>query len=805
MSSDDTYTAELSLRGTPTKTVTLAPERATVAREITDVPIKAGPNKITIIGFDNSIDFDSLRVTGHGPATITDIQTVVDYRDETFEDVYPSDDDDSDDEAIESEDPDDDFGVDKSELDEVTAEIKDLDTKLAFLENDKLSSTQSLGFLDAYGQSMVAKNVDVAKVAEYIHVYQKERTALRETFEKSQTGIADLNEKRAKLERKQRRLQDKFNEARDKAAKPSRKEREAKRKAKLQKRNKKEEPRKELRKFWCPFVGRVILHLDGLGDGTTTAGRRDSVISAKKPALDGTITLSLTYVTANARWTPRYDLMLHTPTSSGKLIYRAEYYNKSFETWEDTTVILSTSQTTFSGVDEHIPSLLPWNVKLRKYEAEMHVATDGLGAKRMSHWNGALKANAEGSGDMRVRQNRARNVANQPTTIRYMQVSNSSSLPPPPPPLPTYTPFGASSALYLSELQQARGASEPQQALQNFQQGSNSTRLFGAPASASASASAFGGAGGDVRYSSGPQQAMAPPVQQYAQMAQMAPSQPGGFGGPPGGGESSDESDDDLGEGLDDDASTIHGSSNVLSFRQSSRHDYGLTTTYNVPGLRTLQPSSHVRRHIIAEIDLSSVTFSHVIVPKLKQAAFLKGRVMNTSTTPLLRGKAGLTVDDAFLGKAIIPNCNPGVPFSLNLGVDPAIQVTYSKPKIRRATTGYFNKEDCAIFTRICRINNTKTSPVSLVVFDQVPVSEDERVRVRLIEPKGLDKEGDSARIGADICIDPKRAKDWGKGNVSLNRDGEIKWVISLAKAVDIRLVLEYEAKIPSGLEVVGF
>ena len=197
------------------------------------------------------------------------------------------------------------------------------------------------------------------------------------------------------------------------------------------------------------------------------------------------------------------------------------------------------------------------------------------------------------------------------------------------------------------------------------------------------------------------------------------------------------------------------------------------------------------------------MTFSHVIIPKLKPAAFLKARVTNTSTTPLLRGKAGLTVDDAFLGKATIPNCNPGVPFNLNLGVDPAIQVIYSKPKVRRATTGYFNKEDCAIFTRVCRINNTKSSPVSLVVLDQIPVSEDERIRVRLIEPKGLDK-GDSAKIGADVSIDPKRAKDWGKGTVHINKDGEIKWVITLQKTVDIRLILEYEAKIPSGLEVVG-
>lgn len=40
MASDEVNTVELSLQGTPTKTVTLAPERATVIRELADVPIK---------------------------------------------------------------------------------------------------------------------------------------------------------------------------------------------------------------------------------------------------------------------------------------------------------------------------------------------------------------------------------------------------------------------------------------------------------------------------------------------------------------------------------------------------------------------------------------------------------------------------------------------------------------------------------------------------------------------------------------------------------------------------------------------
>jgi hypothetical protein len=64
--------------------------------------------------------------------------------------------------------------------------------------------------------------------------------------------------------------------------------------------------------------------------------------------------------------------------------------------------------------------------------------------------------------------------------------------------------------------------------------------------------------------------------------------------------------------------------------QESLRQDYRLTTTYDLPGHRTLTPSSVSRRHVIAELDLSTITLSHALVPKLRPAAFLKARIKNT-------------------------------------------------------------------------------------------------------------------------------------------------------------------------------
>lgn len=267
-----------------------------------------------------------------------------------------------------------------------------------------------------------------------------------------------------------------------------------------------------------------------------------------------------------------------------------------------------------------------------------------------------------------------------------------------------------------------------------------------------------------------------------------------------------------------------------MLYQSAIRQDYGLTTTYELPGQRTLVPSSTPRRHILAELALTTVTLSHIVIPKLRPAAFLTAKIQNTSAVTLLPGRAGITVDGTFLGSAMFPACAPDDFCNLSLGVDPSILVTYGKPTVRRSTVatatttaGIFfnnsnnnnNKEDSAIFTRTCWIKNTKDTAVSVTVLDQVPVSEnndddDKKLRVNILEPKGLDKEGDQTRVGVGVGIIGNVSSDapplWGEGGFASleKKNGEVKWVIPLEKGKDVKLVLEYEVKLPKGHRIVG-
>lgn len=250
-------------------------------------------------------------------------------------------------------------------------------------------------------------------------------------------------------------------------------------------------------------------------------------------------------------------------------------------------------------------------------------------------------------------------------------------------------------------------------------------------------------------------------------------------------------------------------SSKKLRLATASSGSYGTTTTYELPGKRTVPFSRLERQHVITEISLSSVAFYHVAVPKLREAVFLNASIVNTSTTYLLKGSAGLTVDGSYLGNSSIPQCAPGEKFTISLGVDEEIQIRYSKPvrKLSSQATSFMglNTELVQRFFRKFHVQNTSLNPrpVKLLVMDQVPVSGDERLKVTIVNPVGLKKEGDKAAVnlgGAarQGALRPQREnQEKSVGTVQLKQGGEISWELELSKGQRMEAILEYEARLP--------
>lgn len=70
-----------------------------------------------------------------------------------------------------------------------------------------------------------------------------------------------------------------------------------------------------------------------------------------------TVTLELSYVVSGASWSPVYDLRARSGSESLELVYKAEVYQHTGETWANVKLALSTSNPSIGG---SLPTVWPW-------------------------------------------------------------------------------------------------------------------------------------------------------------------------------------------------------------------------------------------------------------------------------------------------------------------------------------------------------------------------------------------------------------------------------------------------------------
>lgn len=347
-------------------------------------------NQVSVIGLTPTVDEHSIKVEGTGSAIISDISVELLENSEIFQEIYPDSDKDesdaSDDEAGQddsSKNSDDDAPTPaKTELKAVRDKIVVLLDDVKRADEVVSSAEKRLSLLDEYGKKFEPKSG--TDVGEIVDVYTEQRG---KTFQDHIDGTIrqrELNAEVTRLRTKERKLILQVQKEDNRRVKAAVKKQEAKRKkdqlasARLQKKAaEKARVRREKQKFWPRSCYTVRITLDAT-HYTPVSSRRSSVSSVTdlvKPVVDEPASpdpeapypacdISISYVTSSAFWSPSYDLQLNTTTNTGTLYFDAQLTNNTSEAWKDCKIILSTSQAVFSGLQDDIPKLVPWRIKL---------------------------------------------------------------------------------------------------------------------------------------------------------------------------------------------------------------------------------------------------------------------------------------------------------------------------------------------------------------------------------------------------------------------------------------------------------
>lgn len=196
---------------------------------------------------------------------------------------------------------------------------------------------------------------------------------------------------------------------------------------------------------------------------------------------------------------------------------------------------------------------------------------------------------------------------------------------------------------------------------------------------------------------------------------------------------------------------------------------------FRIPGTQTVPADSEEHRFVVAELPLKG-ELSYKIIPELSTDAYLQAKVTNSSDFTLLPGASQLYSSGNFVGQGSFATVQPGEAFDLDLGVDPAIKLERKQLARKVDLTGFDQRK--VTFQYSTEITNQKKSLQRVIVTERIPLSQHEKIKVQLLEPK-------------------RAAKD-------IDAEGKISWELNLAPGKKEVLPLSYSVEHPKKMPVQG-
>ncbi len=189
---------------------------------------------------------------------------------------------------------------------------------------------------------------------------------------------------------------------------------------------------------------------------------------------------------------------------------------------------------------------------------------------------------------------------------------------------------------------------------------------------------------------------------------------------------------------------------------------------FDIKQLLTLPSNGQTQTTEIARYQLPA-TYIYKGIPKIDREAFLVADATDWQRLNLLEGEANVYFENSFVGKTIVDPSTPSDTLHFSLGRDPGIRL--QRTKISESSTRRFlaSNQEQTMTWRIT-VKNTRQEPVSLTLFDQTPLSRNEKISVTIDELSG------------------------GRRN---EQTGEVTWQLQLQPGEQRELLLQYKVKYP--------
>ncbi|HYD15032.1 MAG TPA: mucoidy inhibitor MuiA family protein [Hyphomicrobium sp.] len=152
---------------------------------------------------------------------------------------------------------------------------------------------------------------------------------------------------------------------------------------------------------------------------------------------------------------------------------------------------------------------------------------------------------------------------------------------------------------------------------------------------------------------------------------------------------------------------------------------------YAVPGRLTIPETGESKRvQLGAEAIEPQLTIR--AVPKVDAKAYLYAKFNLPKGSPLLPGPVSLFRDGTFVGSGRLPLLSPGEEHELGFGIDDLVRVRHSIAKETRGETGLISTSRTDSRHYLISVKSMHERAISLVVYDQLPVSANQDIKVEM-------------------------------------------------------------------------
>ena len=155
---------------------------------------------------------------------------------------------------------------------------------------------------------------------------------------------------------------------------------------------------------------------------------------------------------------------------------------------------------------------------------------------------------------------------------------------------------------------------------------------------------------------------------------------------------------------------------------------------FAVPNRLTVPDTGEAKR-VLLQHDSMEPGLTVRTVPKVDAKAYLYAKLVLPKGSPLLPGAVSLFRDGTFVGTGAFPVLSPGEDHELGFGADDQVRVRHAVSEDKRGETGLISSARTDSRNFRITIKNMHERAVQLVVHDQIPVSQNQDIKVDIVGP----------------------------------------------------------------------